>query len=37
VDINNKKIALSIKAHGKNLNLSQIEKKQVNLEVFKEE
>ena len=37
VDINNKKIALSIKAHEENLDLSQIEKEQVNLEVFKEE
>ena len=37
VDINNKKIALSIKAHEENLDLSQIEKEQVDMEVFKEE
>ena len=37
VDINNKKIALSIKAHEENLDLSQIEKAQVDMEVFKEE
>ncbi len=37
VDINDKKIALSIKAYEENLDLSQIEKEQVDMEVFKEE
>ena len=37
VDIANKKIALSIKAHTENLGLSEIEKEQVDMEVFKEE
>ena len=37
VDINNKKIALSIKAYEENLDLSQIEQEQVDMEVFKEE
>jgi small subunit ribosomal protein S1 len=37
VDINNKKIALSIKAYKENLDLSAIEKEQVDMEVFKEE
>ena len=37
VDTNDKKIALSIKAYEENLDLSQIEKEQVDMEVFKEE
>jgi len=37
VDTSNKKIALSIKAFLENLDISQIEKEQVDLEVFKEE
>ena len=37
VDIDKKKIALSIKAHEENLDLSQIEKEQVDMEVFKED
>ncbi len=37
VDTSNKKIALSIKAHTENLDISQIEKEQVDLEGFKEE
>jgi len=37
VDTTNKKIALSIKAHTENLDISQIEKEQVGLEDFKEE
>jgi ribosomal protein S1 len=37
VDIANKKIALSIKAYTENLDLSEIEKEQVDMEVFKEE
>jgi len=37
VDIKNKKIALSIKAHEENLDLSQIEKEQIDMEIFKEE
>ena len=37
VDTNDKKIALSIKAYKENLDLSQIEKEQVDMEVFKEE
>ena len=37
VDIDNKKIALSIKAHEEGLDLSQIEKEQVDMEVFKED
>ena len=37
VDTKEKKIALSIKAYEENLDLSQIEKEQVDMEVFKEE
>ena len=37
VDTNDKKIALSIKAYEENLDLSQIEKEQIDMEVFKEE
>ena len=37
VDIDKKKIALSIKAHEENLDLSQIEKEKVDMEVFKED
>ena len=37
VDTDKKKIALSIKAHEENLDLSQIEKEQVDIEVFKED
>ena len=37
VDTNDKKIALSIKAYEENLDLLQIEKEQVDMEVFKEE
>ena len=37
VDIAAKKIALSIKAHEENLDLSQIEKEQVDMDLFKEE
>ena len=35
VDIDNKKIALSIKAHEENLDLSQIEKEMVENEKFR--
>ena len=37
VDTKDKKIALSIKAYEENLDLSQIEKEQVDMQVFKEE
>ena len=37
VDTTNKKIALSIKAYKENLDISQIEKEQVDLDDFKEE
>ena len=37
VDTNDKKIALSIKAYEENLDLSQIEKEQVDMDVFKDE
>ena len=37
VDTTNKKIALSIKAYKENLDISQIEKEQVDLNDFKEE
>jgi small subunit ribosomal protein S1 len=37
VDIANKKIALSIKAYTEKLDISEIEKEQVDMEVFKEE
>ena len=37
VDTSNKKIALSIKAFLENLDITQIEKEQIDLEIFKEE
>ena len=37
VDTNNKKIALSIKAHKENLDVSEIEKEQIEMDSFKEE